>query len=76
MAENPALFVRVSTEDGHHTMPAASAEGAGSGFRVLKQDALDKSGRPLPFKPREDTLAATETPEPETVSGDDTEESE
>lgn len=83
MAETPPLFVRVSTEAGHFSVPAAVAERADSstGWRVLKQDALDKNGRPLPPKlrtsrrspkPRDDHAAAT--PEPETVSGDTTEE--
>lgn len=54
MSENPALRVRVSTPTGHHTVTAVAAERAGSEWRLLKQDALDKSGRPLPFKPRVD----------------------
>lgn len=72
--QNPAVFVRVSLPEGHYTVPAAIAE-RGS-WRVLKQGALDKKGRPLPPKPREDKLAATPTPEPETVSGETSEESE
>ena len=69
--QNPDLFVRVSTDAGHLTMPRASFERAGSAFRELKQPALDGQGRPLPLKPRLTTSAETPT-EPETVSGDDT----
>lgn len=52
--ENPALFVRVSTDRGHVTLTAVAAERAGSRVRVLKQDALGKDGRPLAAKPRVD----------------------
>jgi hypothetical protein len=52
--ENPALFVRVSTERGHVTVNAVAAERAGSRVRVLKAAALGKDGRPLPAKPRVD----------------------
>jgi hypothetical protein len=54
VAQNPALRVRVSTENGHHTVTAVAAERAGSRWRVLKQDAVDRDGRPLPPKPRVD----------------------
>lgn len=53
-AKTPPVFVRVSTDSGHHTMPAAIAA-RDKGLRVLQQDALDPAtGRPLPFKPREE----------------------
>lgn len=52
--QNPALFVRVSTPEGHYTVPAAVAERSDSSWKVLKQDALDKGGRPLAPKPRVD----------------------
>jgi hypothetical protein len=55
-------FVRVSTPRGHFTVPAATAERAGSAWRVLKQDAVDKFGRPLPPKPRESVETALATP--------------
>ncbi|GGL27674.1 hypothetical protein H9L10_03535 [Phycicoccus endophyticus] len=91
MAENPALFVRVSTKKGHSTAPRAVAERDGSSMRVLKQAAVDAAGRPLPPKPRDELAAArrrrrqdkkprgaqvavTPTPEPETVSGETSEE--
>jgi hypothetical protein len=57
MAQNPALFVRVSNDHGHHTVTATAAERAGSRWRVLKQDAVDRFGRPLASKPREDVAA-------------------
>jgi hypothetical protein len=60
MAENPALFVRVSLPHGHFTVPAATAEAGG--WRVLKRDAVDSDGRPLPPKLRDDPDAATPTP--------------
>lgn len=73
MATNPALFVRVSTPAGHFTVPAAVAERAGSSWRPLKQDALDKFGRPLPPKLRVDIAAATPAPtESEAHADDDT----
>lgn len=94
--KTPPLFVRVSTPAGHFTVPAATAERAGSDWSVLKSDALDKQGRPIApkrrvdiestpkaakkaaakrtQKPRGGTAAATPTPDPETVSGDDTKE--
>jgi hypothetical protein len=78
MPRNPALFVRVSTPAGHFSVPTAVASKAGSAWRVLKQDAVDKDGRPLPHKLRSDIAAATpaET-EPETTDvSADTEESE
>jgi hypothetical protein len=53
-------FVRVSLPHGHFTVPAATAERGG--WTVLKQDAVDKSGRPLPPKPRETVEAALATP--------------
>ena len=73
MADNPATFVRVSLPSGHYTVPAVTAERGG--WRVLKRDALDKKGRPLPPKLRDDKLAATPTPtDPEAASGDTPEE--
>ena len=60
MAENPALFVRVSTPAGHFTVAAATAERAGSDWRPLAQDALDKFGHPLAPKPREDIASPTQ----------------
>ncbi len=51
MARN---FVRISNDHGHFSVPAATAERAGSRWRVLQQDAVDKNGRVLPPKPRED----------------------
>lgn len=73
MAENPALFVRVSTPAGHFTVSAASAERAGSAWRVLKQDALTKTGHPRPPKLRVDLVAATPT-DSEANASDDSEE--
>lgn len=75
MSSTPPRFVRISNENGHFTVPAAVAERAGSDWRELKSDAVDGKGDPLPSKPREDTLAATPTTDPETASGDTTEES-
>ena len=86
MASTPSLFVRVSTPAGHFSVPRAVADraDAATGWRVLKQPAVGKDGRPLPpklrekrrpTKPRDVSAAATHTPEPETVSGDTTEES-
>ena len=70
MAENPALWVRVSLPAGHFTVPAAVAE-ADPSWRVLKQDALDSSGHPLPPKLREDIPAATPaTNKPAPSAGD------
>jgi hypothetical protein len=60
MAENPARFVRVSTPEGHFTVPAAVAER--TGMKVLKQDALSKTGQPLPDKPRESVEEAAKAP--------------
>lgn len=62
MAEDPALFVRVSLPDGHHTVPAAVAELGG--WTVLGTDALDRTGhlrrhKPRTTKPRDDLAAAT-----------------
>jgi hypothetical protein len=73
MSETPPVFVRVSTPDGHFTVPAAVAERAGSEWRVLKQDALDYLGNPLPPKLREDKLAATPS-KSEAPASDDTKE--
>ena len=70
-------FVRISNDLGHFSVPAAIAERDKS-WRVLKQDAVDRHGRPLPPKLRVDLDAATPTP-PETEATDasaDTEESE
>ena len=53
-------FVRVSLPHGHFSVPAATAE-RGS-WTVLKQDAVDKFGRPLPPKPRESIETAAATP--------------
>jgi hypothetical protein len=53
MASN-RKFVRVSTPAGHFSVPTAVAERAGSSWRVLKQDAVDRFGHVLPPKPRED----------------------
>lgn len=70
MAENPDLFVRVSTPAGHFTVPAAVAEAADSSWRVLKSDALDQFGKPVPPKLREDIPAATPTDaEADTAAG-------
>ena len=57
-------FVRISNENGHFSVPAAIAERDKS-WRVLKQDAVDRHGRPLPPKLRVDIDAATPTPESE-----------
>ena len=57
-------FVRISNENGHFSVPAAIAERDKS-WRVLKQDAVDRHGRPLPPKLRVDLDAATPTPESE-----------
>ena len=51
MADKPPLFVRVSLPHGHFTVPRVTAERAG--WTVLKQDAVDTQGRPLPSIPRE-----------------------
>ena len=70
-------FVRISNENGHFSVPEAIAARDKS-WRVLKQDAVDRHGRPLPPKLRVDLDAATPTP-PETEATDasaDTEESE
>ena len=53
-------FVRISNENGHFSVPAAIAERDKS-WRVLKQDAVDRHGRPLPPKLRVDLDAATPT---------------
>jgi len=86
MAENPALFVRASTPNGHRTVSAVAA--ARAGWQVLDAPAVDGSGRPRPPKPRvavegapkprkrrtpklrAPKVAATPTTEPEAVSGD------
>lgn len=68
--DNPNTFARVSTREGHFTVPAAVAERAG--MRVLKKKAVDKAGHPLPPKLRENKLAATPTPEPEADASADT----
>ena len=73
MAENPALFVRVSTPEGHFTVSAASAERAGASWRVLKQDPFTKAGTPRPPKLRVDLVAATPT-DSEANASDDSEE--
>lgn len=74
--ENPQRFVRVSLPHGHFTVPAAMADRGG--LRVLDgREAVDRHGRPLPPKPREDLLAATpEETDPEVEPSDNTEESE
>lgn len=82
MADNPDLFVRVSTPRGHFNMPRAMAERGGA--TALKSDARDASGHLTPPKPREaidaprrkrkkprgDTAAATPTTDPGTVPGE------
>lgn len=55
-----ARFVRVSLPHGHFSVPAATAERGN--WTVLKQDATDKFGRPLPPKPRESIEEAAATP--------------
>lgn len=50
--ENPDLRVRVSTPEGHFTVTRVVAERGG--HTVLKQDALDQFGHPLPAKLRVD----------------------
>ena len=57
-------FVRISNENGHFSVPEAIAARDKS-WRVLKQDAVDRHGRPLPPKLRVDLDAATPTPESE-----------
>ena len=57
-------FVRISNENGHFSVPEAIAARDKS-WRVLKQDAVDQRGRPLPPKLRVDLDAATPTPESE-----------
>ena len=57
-------FVRISNDLGHFSVPEAVAARDKS-WRVLKQDAVDRHGRPLPFKLRVDLDAATPTPETE-----------
>lgn len=69
--QNPAEFVRVSIESGHHSVPAAVAEAAG--WKVLKRPATDKNGQPLPPTPR-DVIAAATPPEAEGESSADTKE--
>ena len=68
-------FVRISNENGHFSVPEAVAARDKS-WRVLKQDAVDQHGRPLPPKLRADTVAATPTHEPEASVSADIEESE
>jgi hypothetical protein len=51
-------WVRVSNDGGHFSVPRAVFERA-TGWRELKQDALDGRGRPLAFKPREDVADAS-----------------
>ena len=57
-------FVRISNENGHFSVPEAIAARDKS-WRVLRQDAVDRHGRPLPPKLRVDLDAATPTPETE-----------
>ena len=57
-------FVRISNDLGHFSVPEAVAARDKS-WRVLKQDAVDRHGRPLPPKLRVDLDAATPTPETE-----------
>jgi hypothetical protein len=56
MAARRDLFVRVSLPWGHFTTTKAAADRGK--WRVLKQDALDGNGRPLPPKPRTDVQDA------------------
>ncbi len=80
MPQNPAEFVRVSTDAGHFSVPAAvAAAGIEAGeYRALKQDATDGDGVPLPPKLREDLPAppklrsqkAAATPNPEPTATD------
>lgn len=49
--ENPALFVRISTPDGHFAMPAAIA-------------ARDKSLKVIADRPASDGLGGVEQPKP------------
>ena len=74
MASNPDLWQRVSLPHGHFTVPAVIA--SRGPWRVLKQDALDKTGRPLPPKLRVDLVAATPTPDTEAPAPVESEESE
>ena len=69
------MFVRISNEHGHFSVPEAVAA-RDSSWRVLKQDAVDKHGRPLPPKLRADMAAATPTTESEASVSADIEESE
>jgi hypothetical protein len=65
--ENPALRVRVSLPDGHHTVAAVTAQRGD--WKVLDTEPNTKSGRPRPRKPRKraapkprgNTVAATPT---------------
>ena len=71
MAENPDLWVRVSTPAGHFTVPRDVADAADSSWRVLKQDALDQFGHLVAPKLREDIPAATPaTNKPAPSAGD------
>lgn len=70
------LFVRISNENGHFSVPAAVAA-RNKSWRVLKQPAVDKFGAPLPPKLRVDIVAATPPTESEAADvSADTEESE
>lgn len=54
-------FVRVSLESGHVSVTREYAEA--HNLTVLKQDAVDKSGHTLPFKPKSsDKSSASTTP--------------
>ena len=51
--------VRVSLASGHTTVEREYAEA--HNLTVLKQDAVDKSGRALPFKPKDSAKSAGST---------------
>lgn len=70
MTSNPDLFVHVSLPSGIHRVPRVTAERAGWPI-----PGEPKRARKRTPKPRVKLGAATPTPDPETVSGDDTKES-
>ena len=73
MSEHP-VFVRVSLPNGHHTTTRVAAERAG--WTVLKEEPVDKDGRPKPFKPRVPVEDAPKLRRRKTRRGDPTPESE
>lgn len=69
MTEKPTDLVRVrdTVTGAHITTRRSKVERNGSRYAILKQDAVDVSGKPLPPKPR----VVTEPAKPETQSDSD-----